>query len=612
MKWWLSVLMAVVLAGCSSEAVRVGSKDTTESRILAEMFALLIEENGSQVKRMPGLGRTEVVYQALQEDSIDLYPEYSGTALAMMGAPRVTDPEEAWALARDSLADNQLLLLERLGFESNYVVLTRPAIASTHALESVASLTSTSTELRLGVTQSFAERPRDGLESFLDRFGLRFDGIDVFANADQEGLYNALLERQVDLIVGLSTDPEIVDYDLVALPDHTDFFPEYQAAALTSRQAVERSPEIVEALAPLAGKIDNELMQQLNAAVSLDGRPVNRVAHRALYDLGLLATPPRERVPVLDIAVETPTLGTEAGIETLRAVRKSLRGRDVGLQASVTPVQSLLQGNARLALAPAVAAFELQDGQVRRDDRLEAVAAVTSSFLHALTSSGSPVSLVDAERIATGPEGSASHTLGAVIAAVSPHEVALVPLANDSAQIAAEALRADAADVALVFAVPGRTDVAEALATGDFTLDDADAWWHSSARLMLPVMREARISADVYPGIDRVATLSTQLVLFGPAPPKRQVMGQQGPSAYFDENRALTDATVEAINRHLGWHAALDPHLQRAAALMPQVNLREDRINPYPGRAILLLVILAYLVWAGWLFVRPERGVAKK
>ncbi|WP_180898978.1 hypothetical protein [Martelella soudanensis] len=71
--------------------------------------------------------------------------------------------------------------------------------------------------------------------------------------------------------------------------------------------------------------------------------------------------------------------------------------------------------------------------------------------------------------------------------------------------------------------------------------------------------------------------------------------------------RPLQDKSVEAINRNLGLHAAVDPHLRRAAALMPEVNIRDDRINPYPGRAILMIAIFGYLVWAGWLFVRPER-----
>lgn len=610
MRTFFSLLIVILLAGCSSNPVRVGSKDLVESRILAEMFALLLEENGASVKRMPSLGATGVVYQALIDDDIDLYPEYTGTALAFMGSRSIDDADEVMRVASEGLARNGLVLLDRLGFETDYVVLTRPAVASSNGLADIPDLAGPDGRLRLGVTRSFAERPRDGLEPFLDRFGLRFEDIEVFGEANREGMYDALLERRVDIIVGLSTDPEIDDYELVALDDAAGFFPVYEAAPLTSDIALERAPEIADTMRQLAGRIDDDMMQSLNAAVRLDGRPVHRVARQALYDLGLVAKPPRARTPVLSIAMESETMGTDAGIETLRAVRKSMRGRDVNLLSTNAPLEALVAGEARLALAPALSGFTMTDGRMIRDERVEAVAAIGSTFLHVLTRSDALILPEGPLVIATGPAGSASHTLALAAARNSDREVAVLPLDDDSAQASAAALRAGDADLALIFAARGRRDLVELFAqSDDITLADVIGWWTNADRLSMPVMREAQIAAGTYPGIDEtVETLSTQLILFGPAMSSRFMIGQQGPNAFFDEPQPLQDKSVEAINRNLGLHAAVDPHLRRAAALTPEVNIRDDRINPYPGRAILMIAIFAYLIWAGWLFIRPERA----
>lgn len=609
MRAFVSLLIVILLAGCSSDPVRVGSKNLAESRVLAEMFALLLEEEGVSVKRMPSLGATGVVYQALIDDDIDLYPEYTGTALAFLGARSNDDADEAMRVASEGLARNGLVLLDRLGFETDYVVLTRPAIAAANHLDDISDLAGADGRLRLGVTQSFAERPRDGLEPFLDRFGLTFEDIEVFSETSREGMYDALLERSVDIIVGLSTDPEISDYELVALSDATGFFPVYQAAPLTSDLALERTPDIAAAMQKLAGRIDDDMMRSLNAAVRLDGRPVNRVARQALYDLGLVAKPPRERTPVLAIAMGPETMGTDAGIETLRAVRKSMRGRDVNLLSTNVPLEAMASGEARLALTPALSGFSLTDGRVTRDERVEAIAAIGSTFLHVLTRSDDRALPEGTLTIATGPEGSASHTLALAVAHNSNRDISVMPLDDFGAQAASAVLRDGDADLALIFAARGRQDLVDLFArSDDVTLADVAGWWTNADRLSMPVMREAQIAAGTYPRIDEtVETLSTQMILFGPATSDRFLIGQQGPNAFFDEPRPLQDKSVAAINRNLGLHAAVDPHLRRAAALTPEVNILDDRINPYPGRAILMIAIFGYLIWAGWLFVRPER-----
>jgi len=604
------VLFGLLLGGCWSDSVRVGSKDTVESRILAEMFAILLEEEGVAVERHPDLGGTAVVFHALTSGTIDLYPEYTGTGLALLGSPRSEAETDSFTLAARVFAENGLVLLDPLGFESGYVVLVRPDLARDHGLATISDLARVDDRLRFGVTESFAERPRDGLEPFLDRFGLSFAATEIFPRNDQDELYDSLVDGLVDVVMGVTTDPEIADYDLFALADDPHFFPVYEAAPLTSQAALLRVPEVADVMARLAGRIDDEMMQDLNGAVRLYGRSINRVARQALFDLGLVTKPPRDRTPVLAIATAPTMAGTETAIDTLRAVRRALRGREVVYADSAAPLEAVSRQTARLALTPAVSAFVNNDGQVVRDNRFEAIAAVGSTVLHALSLAGNPMSPMDATTIATGPAGSATYRLGDAIAA-SRNGVTLVPLVEGSPQEASEALRDGRAEVALVFTTPGQAELDSLLSrSGDITLVDADGWWRGPAQLTLPVMRPAQINADVYSGLDQpVATLATQIVLFGPATPDGFALGRDGPASLFEEVRPLQSQSVVAINENLGPHSAVDPHLRRAPALTPQVTLHNEGINPHPDRALLMILILAFVVWAGWLLVRPEASV---
>lgn len=600
--------LMLLLAGCWSDPVRVGSKDSTENRIVAEMVALLLEETGTAVERRTRLGPTEVVFQALRNGAIDVYPDYTGTTLSLLGAPRTREPDTAYDLLAGILGEGGLVALDRLGFTSDYVLLVRPALAQRDRLRTIAALGPLSAGLRLGVTQPFVERPRDGLGPLTERFGLSFAGVEVFDESARTELYDALLDGRVDVVVGLSTDPEIADYDLVALRDASGFFPVYEAMPITAQAALDRHPEIAEVAALLAGRIDDEMMRRLNAAVRLDGRPVARVARQALFDLGLVSRAPRERTPVLGIVTEPETVGTVPAIDTLRAVRRAMRGRDVDLSGTADPLAAVRDQEARLAILPAVSAFAVgEDERIVRDERFEAVAAVGSSYLHALSLAADPVVPGQARIIASGPVGSPSHLLAHVVAAGTEAEV--LPLADSRADTLAQALVDGEADVALVFAVPGRSDLHALLAARDgIVLVDAGDWWNSPARLALPVMREALIAPDQYPGMSApVQTLSTQLILFGPAPSERFLIGQQGPGAFFEEQRPLQPQNVLAINENLGLHAAVDPHLRKASALIPQVLLKDERINPHPERAVLTLVLLLFAGWAGWLFIRPDR-----
>ena len=597
---------ALLLAGCVAEPVRIGSKTFTENRILAEMFAILLEEDGVPVKRQTAIGPTPVVFEALKNGAIDVYPEYTGTGLSLVGAPSIADRDRAYDVVSESFAPLGLRFLDRLGFETGFTVVTRPRVARTLSLRRVQDLTDAASTLRLGVTQSFADRPRDGLQPFLDRFGLDFDAIEIFPDAPRNDLYDALLEERVDVIIGFSTDPELIDYRLTLLADEESFFPAYEAAPLVAASLLERRPEVEDVLNQLSGRLDTTTMRALKTAVRIDGQPLRVVARRALYELGLVEDPPRELVPQLSIATEPQTVGTLPANRILSAVRRAMRGRDVDLVETPTPLDTVLSRDARMAIVPAISMFALDDGRVVRDERFEALAAVGSTFVHTLTRADETLRVDFTGTIATGPEGSASHRLATIVAATRDTDTAIVALERSDAETAAAALVEGRADVAVVLAQLGRRDLRAALNSGEVHLVSAAGWWEGAARLSVPFLREARISADAYAGVERaVPTLAMQLVLVGPSASERFVIGQQGPSTFSDHLRPVSGDVVTAIDANLGRHASVDPYLRRSSALVPSVRLPDERVNPNPDRAILTVAILAFVTWAGWLLFRP-------
>lgn len=603
----LCLIAALALSGCVRDPIVVGSKDTVQDRIIAEMMALTLEARGHAVERRIGIGDSADVFQALRAGDVDIYPEYSGTALALLDAPPEADPEAVRARLAGPFAALSLEFLVPFGFESRFVPLTRRNLAHGERLARVSDLAPIAGELRLGVSRSFGERPRDGLAGFLERFGLDFRNVVVVPEERRESLYQMLLDERIDVMIGFSTDPQIVDFGLAPLAVDQLFFPPYDAAPLTSAAAIMRHPTLPDALAPLGGAIDAATLRELVRQVQVTGRTPRAVAAIALARLGIAegdaGAPPE--IP-LAIALDPHELGGAPANRALDAVRTAMPGRAVGLMPARLPLSALAAGEARMAVVPAAAHFKMTPEGAVRDEHVEAIGVVGRSVLYAIAGDDGPARLGGARVVATGPEGSPSHLVAAVVARHADTTIVLAPQADSGAASIGAAISVGAADAGLVIASRQRGDVVDLLrAEPGLRLVDASAWWRGAARLALPFLGEATLRPENHPGLDQaVSALSMQTVITGPAPPEAAGLGRQGPISFDTRVQPLTEATVRAIDRALGTRADVGASLRAAPALAPRLPEAPTARNPRPDQALLTVGVFAYLAFAGWLLLR--------
>lgn len=279
--------MLLVLAGLAAACGRgdrivIGSKNFTESDLLAELVAQQIERRtGLEVERRLHLGGTFVCHEAITAGQIDLYVEYSGTAYtAILHHQPVADPDSVWRVVTAEYADRfRLRWGPPFGFNNTFAILVRRADAERLGLRRVSDVARVAPRWRAGFGYEFLERA-DGYAGFARTYGLRFAAPPT---AMDLGLtYRALVEGKVDLIAGNSTDGLIAALDLVALEDDRGYFPPYHAAPVVRSSVLERHAEVAEALAELGGTISDDEMRRLNALADVERRDIRTVAREWL------------------------------------------------------------------------------------------------------------------------------------------------------------------------------------------------------------------------------------------------------------------------------------------------------------------------------------------
>ena len=273
----------------SQPHLTIGSKFFTEQVILAELLAQHIEaRTGIHVDRKANLGGTLLVHKALLSGDIDLYVEYTGTALTAVlnESPSPSDTSASiYNRVKQQYADRfHLTLTEPLGFENTFAMVVRGDDAQRLHLRAMSDLAPIASKWRIGVGYEFLERP-DGFHGWSDRYNLRFAAAPSVM--DLGLLYRALLDHQVDVVAGSSTDGLIDALHLVSLEDDRHYFPPYDAVPVVRDSALEKFPQLRSALADLGGKISEADMRRLNAEVDADQRDVAAVvrAFRASKNL---------------------------------------------------------------------------------------------------------------------------------------------------------------------------------------------------------------------------------------------------------------------------------------------------------------------------------------
>jgi osmoprotectant transport system permease protein len=251
------------------EVIRVGSKNFTEQILLGELLAQTIESQaGVVVERRLNLGGTFICDRALRSGDIDVYVEYSGTALtAVFHQPVQTDPRQVLEAIRQRYAEAGLTLLDPLGFENTFAILVRGQDAASLHLKTIGDVAPHAGSWRAGFGYEFLQRA-DGYPGLAKAYGLRFGSPPTAM--DLSLIYRALAQHQVDLIAGDATSGLIEAYGLTMLIDDRRYFPPYDAVPIARRAMLLAHPDVKQALSTLAGRISVADMRRMNRAVDAD------------------------------------------------------------------------------------------------------------------------------------------------------------------------------------------------------------------------------------------------------------------------------------------------------------------------------------------------------
>jgi osmoprotectant transport system substrate-binding protein len=285
----LLIWLVASLVSCGSErnTIVVGSKNFSEQALLGEILAQHIESRTRlPVTRRFYLAGSYICQQALLAGRIDTYVEYTGTALtAILHDPIAKDPSAVFGRVKSEYQRRfELEVLPSLGFNNTFAIVIRGEDARRLSLKTISDATAHAPQWRAGFGYEFMERP-DGYEGLARVYGLRF--AEAPRILDLGLLYRALLEKQVDLVAGNSTDGLLSARDLMILEDDKHYFPPYEAVPVVRGETVTRHPEVRAAIAELAGKISDEEMRKMNFAVDGQHRDASEVAREFLHTKGL-------------------------------------------------------------------------------------------------------------------------------------------------------------------------------------------------------------------------------------------------------------------------------------------------------------------------------------
>ena len=290
----LSLLFLVACGPPRQDRIVVGSKNFTEQAVLGEIFAQQIETRTHlPVERQFYLAGSFICHQAILAGRIDMYPEYTGTALTAILKQKPEGSRQDVYQRMKSEYDRQfnLTLGSPLGFDDTFAIEIRGEDARRLNLKTISQAATYTPQWRPGFGYEFMERP-DGYKGLVATYGLRF--AEQPRIMDLGLLSRALKAMQVDLIAGNTTDGLIPALDLFVLEDDRHYFPPYEAVPVIRRQTLQQHPEVGAALAELANKITDQDMQQLNYAVDGQHRDIKEVVHQFLGSKGVLTVNPAQ------------------------------------------------------------------------------------------------------------------------------------------------------------------------------------------------------------------------------------------------------------------------------------------------------------------------------
>lgn len=281
---------ACLLLSCGpprADRIVVGSKNFTEQAILGELIAQHLEsKTGLTVERRFYLAGSYICHQAILAGRIDIYPEYTGTALtAILKETPQGDAKEVYDRVKEEYQRRFNLAVESpLGFDNTFAIVIRGEDARRLGIHTISQAARYAPEWRAGFGYEFMERP-DGYVGLARTYGLKFAAPPRIM--DLGLLYRALKAHQVDLVAGSATDGLIAALDMAVLEDDRHYFPPYEAVPIARNQTLRPHPTVRAALDDLAGKITADDMRRMNYAVDGEHRDVREVVREFLKSKGL-------------------------------------------------------------------------------------------------------------------------------------------------------------------------------------------------------------------------------------------------------------------------------------------------------------------------------------
>lgn len=286
--WMITALVSAPAEAQDTGTVVVGSKNFTENRLLGEIFAQLLEaKTDLHVERKLNLGGTMMVLTSAKSGSIDVFPDYTGTAwIAALGHPEATsDSLELYARVSNEYREEfGFEVLSPLGFSNTYAIALHESVADKYGISRISDLRKYRDELRGGLTHECLQR-QDCYLGLKEKYGFSMPHI----RGMEHGLkYEALRTKGIDFVDAYTTDGKLLRYNVRLLEDDKEFFAPYDAIPVVRQELIQAHPEVRDALNLLAYRIDEERMRELNLEVEESGGDFATVAREFLASLDLV------------------------------------------------------------------------------------------------------------------------------------------------------------------------------------------------------------------------------------------------------------------------------------------------------------------------------------
>ena len=266
----------------SSTTIRVGSKDFTENLVIAEIYALALEDNGYTVERVSNIS-SSLIHNSIVNDEIDLYPEYTGTGLlSVLGEDMETDPEKVYKTVKKEYEEQfNLTWLDYASANDSQGLVIRTEVANSLNIKTISDLQAHASELRFASQGEFDER-EDGLPGLEKTYGtFNWQSSKVYDNSLK---YSVLENDEADVTPAYTTEGQLVNTDeFTLLEDDKQFWPPYNLAPVVRDNILDNNPDIKTILNNISAKLDTETVTELNAKVDVDGQEYTDVA-KEYYD----------------------------------------------------------------------------------------------------------------------------------------------------------------------------------------------------------------------------------------------------------------------------------------------------------------------------------------